>query len=107
MLSAEDTTLELNDVLNPDGVLRLNGTNLLFDRKDSDCGCLIEGTRSGETAQTQFASVSNTEVLLVPHIPTQDDPWNNEYTVSIHTAIPKTALYVPVLTATDCARPWC
>ncbi|MDU9049298.1 MAG: DUF4469 domain-containing protein [Candidatus Electrothrix sp. Rat3] len=85
MLSAEDTTLELNDVLNPDGVLRLNGTNLLFDRKDPDCGCLIEGTRSGETAQTQFASVSNTEVLLVPHIPTQDDPWNNEYTVSIHT----------------------
>lgn len=85
MLSAEDTNLELNDVLNPDGVLRLNGTNLLFDRKDPDCGCLIEGTRSGETAQTQFASVSNTEVLLVPHIPTQDDPWNNEYTVSIHT----------------------
>ena len=85
MLSAEDTNLELNDVLNPDGVLRLSGTNLLFDRKDPDCGCLIEGTRSGETAQTQFASVSNTEVLLVPHIPPQDDPWNNEYTVSIHT----------------------
>jgi hypothetical protein len=85
MLSAEDTNLELNDVLNPDGVLRLNGTNLLFDRKDSDCGCFIEGTRSGETLQNQYASISNTEVLLVPHIPPQDDPWNNEYTVSLRT----------------------
>ncbi|MCI5120646.1 MAG: hypothetical protein D3908_05545 [Candidatus Electrothrix sp. AUS4] len=85
MLSAEDTNLELNDVLNPDGVLRLNGTNLLFDRKDQDCGCLIEGTRSGEAVQSQYAAISNTEVLLVPHIPAQDDPWNNEYTLSLST----------------------
>ena len=85
ILSAEDTNLELNDVLNPNGVLRLNGSNLQFDRKDPDCGCLIEGTRSGETAQPQYASISNTEILLVPHIPAQDDPWNNEYTVSLHT----------------------
>jgi hypothetical protein len=85
ILSAEDTNLELNNVLNPSGVLRLNGTNLLFDRKDPDCGCLIEGTRSGEALQNQFASISNTEVLLVPHIPPQDDPWNNEYTFSLST----------------------
>ena len=85
MLSAEDTTLELNDVLNPNGVLRLNGTNLLFDRKDPDCGCTIQGTRSGETLQNQFASVANSEILVVPHIPAQDDPWNNEYTVSLRT----------------------
>ena len=89
ILSAEDTNLELNDVLNPDGVLRLNGTNLLFDRKDADCGCLIEGTRSGEARQNQFASISNTEVLLVPHIPAQDAPWNNEYTLSLSTRYTK------------------
>jgi len=85
LLSAEDTSLELNDVLNPDGVLRINGSNLLFDRKDPDSGCTIQGTRSGETLQTQFASISNTEVLVVPHIPTQDDPWNNEYILSLST----------------------
>ena len=85
ILSAEDTNLELNDVLNPDGVLRLNGINLFFDRKDPDCGCLIRGTRSGETLQSQFASVSNSEILVVPHIPAQDAPWNNEYTVSLST----------------------
>ncbi|MCI5130420.1 MAG: hypothetical protein D3904_02600, partial [Candidatus Electrothrix sp. EH2] len=80
ILSAEDTDLELNDVLNPDGVLRLNGTNLQFDRKDPDCGCTIQGTRSGEALQSQFASVSNSEILVVPHIPAQDAPLNNEYT---------------------------
>lgn len=85
ILSAEDTALELNDVLNPDGVLRINGSNLAFDRRDQDCGCTIQGTRSGETVQSQYASVSNTEVLLVPHIPAQDDPWNNEYIFTLST----------------------
>ena len=85
LLSAEDTNLELNDVLNPQGVLRISGSNLLFDRKDPDCNCTIQGTRSGSTAQSQFASISNTEVLVVPHIPAQDDPWNNEYILSLST----------------------
>lgn len=85
ILSAEDTNLELNNVLNSDGVLRLSGTNLLFDRKDPDCGCTIQGTRNGETLQTQFASIANTEVLVVPHIPPQEAPWNNEYIVSLRT----------------------
>jgi hypothetical protein len=83
--SAEDTVLKLNNVLNPDGVLRLTGSNLDFDRTSPDCGCVIEGTRSGRAVQTQFASVSNSEVLLVPHIPAQDAPWNNEYTLSLST----------------------
>ena len=85
ILSAADTTLELNNVLNPDGVLRLTGSNLLFDPKKPDCGCVIEGTRSGSEKQSQLASVSDTEILLVPHVPVQDDPWNNEYAVEVST----------------------
>jgi hypothetical protein len=83
--SAEDTLLKLNNVLNPQGVLRLSGSNLLFDAAASDCGCVLEGTRSGRTVQTQLASVSNTEILLVPHIPAQNDPWNNEYSLALST----------------------
>ncbi len=85
ILSAADTALLLNNVLNPDGVLRLTGSNLAFDRSSPDCGCIIAGTESGSTAQTQFAGISDGEVLLVPHIPAQSHPWNNEYTVSITT----------------------
>jgi len=83
--SAEDTALSLANVLNPDGVLRLTGSNLAFDQTDPACGCVIEGTRSGRTVQTQFASIANSEILAVPHIPAQDDPWNNEYTLSLST----------------------
>ena len=85
ILSAADTSLELNNVLNPEGVLRLTGSNLAFDRSSPDCGCIIAGTESGSTTQTQFAGISDSEVLLVPHIPAQSNPWNNEYTVTIST----------------------
>jgi hypothetical protein len=85
ILDAEDTDLELHNVLNSAGVLRLSGSDLFFDKKKPDCGCVIAGTRSGSVKQTQFASVSDTEILVVPHIPSQDDPWNNEYTVSVST----------------------
>jgi len=78
ILAAADTTLLLNNVLNPDGVLRLT-------RSSPDCRCLIAGTQSGSTEQSQFAGISDSEVLLVPHIPAQANPWNNEYTVSITT----------------------
>lgn len=83
--SAEDTKFKLADVLNPNGVLHLTGSNLFFAEDDPDCGCTLAGTRSGSTEQSVFASVSNTEILLVPDIPAQDDPWNNEYQVSITT----------------------
>lgn len=83
--SAEDTRLKLADVLNPQGVLKLTGTNLLFDEQDTDCGCIIRGTQSGEVVQAQFALISGTSVLAVPDIPAQTNPWNNEYTVSIST----------------------
>lgn len=81
--SAEDTVLKLANVLNPEGVLRLTGSNLDFDKTDPDCGCVIEGTRSGRAVQTRLASVSNAEILLAPNIPAQNEPWNNEYTLSV------------------------
>lgn len=83
--SAEDTKLKLPDVLNPDGVLHLTGSNLFFNENNPDCECVLEGTRNGRTKQSTFASIANSEVLLVPDIPAQADPWNNEYTVSIST----------------------
>ena len=83
--SVEDTRLRLPDVLNPQGVLKLTGTNLFFDEQDPNCGCIIKGTRNGEAKQEQFALISNTSVYVVPDIPAQANLWNNEYTVSINT----------------------
>lgn len=83
--AAADTTTGLNNVLNPDGVLRLTGSNLSFDWQSPNNSCVLAGTESGSAAQTQFAKVSDSEILLVPHVPAQAQPWNNEYTVSITT----------------------
>lgn len=83
--AAEDTVLGLNDVMHSGGALRLTGSNLLFDPKKADEACVIEGTRSGRTVQTRFVLISNTEVTLLPDIPAQNDPWNNEYLLSIAT----------------------
>lgn len=80
---AEDTVLGLNDVLNPGGVLRLIGTDLLFDPKSGGGECVIEGTRSGRAAQSRFAMISNSMILVVPEIPAQPEPWNNEYRVQV------------------------
>jgi hypothetical protein len=75
--------LGLNDVLNPSGVLRLTGTDLVFDPKTGSGECVIEGTREGRAVQSRFAMLSNTLILLVPEIPSQTQPWNNEYRVSV------------------------
>jgi hypothetical protein len=83
--AAQDTVLGLNDVLQSGGALRLTGSNLLFDPKKADEGCVIEGTRGGRTAQTRFVLISNTEVTLLPDIPAQHDPWNNEYLLAVAT----------------------
>jgi hypothetical protein len=83
--AAADTSTGLNNVLNPAGVLRLTGSNLAFDWQSPNNSCVLAGTQSGSAAQTQFASISDTEVLLVPHVPAQAHPWNNEYTVAITT----------------------
>jgi hypothetical protein len=82
---AEDTVLRLNNVLNPNGLLRLSGTDLFFDPDDPETGCVLEGTRSGRTVQTRFGPISNSEVLVMPDVPDQDEPWNNEYRVSVIT----------------------
>jgi hypothetical protein len=83
--SAEDTKFKLDNVLNPGGVLRLTGSNLFFEEDAPDYGCTLTGTQSGQTEQGVFASISNSEILLVPNIPAQENPWNNEYQVSITT----------------------
>jgi hypothetical protein len=85
----EDTVLQLRDVLNPDGVLRLTGTGLFFDPKESYGECVIHGTRSGWTAQSRFVRISNSAVFVMPDIPPQSDPWNNEYQVSVSTRYTK------------------
>jgi hypothetical protein len=96
--SAEDTKLKLADALNPDGVLRLTGSNLYFEEHDPDCGCVITGTQSGEIKQSTFASISNSEILLVPDIPAQAQPWHNECSLSLTTqytehGTPRTGIY--------------
>ncbi len=96
--SSEDTKSKLADVLNPAGVLRLTGSNLYFDEEDPNCSCIIQGTQSGQTKQNTYALISNREILLVPDIPAQDNPWNNEYQVSLTTrytehGIPRTGIY--------------
>ncbi|CAK8719315.1 MAG: DNA-binding domain-containing protein [Candidatus Electronema aureum] len=87
--AAEDAVLGLRDVLRPDGMLRITGSNLLFDRKDSGSHCLIEGTRSGSAVQSRVGTIANTEIVLMPDVPSQPDPWNNEYQLSITTRYTK------------------
>ena len=84
--TAQDTVLGLKNVLNPEGVLLLTGSNLAFDQTAPDSGgCVLEGTQSGSSAQSRFVRVDSSEILLMPTIPAQAHPWNNEYTVSIST----------------------
>lgn len=83
--SARDTQLDLQNVLNPDGVLDLAGADMLFTPGVAGEECVLEGTRSGRTVQTVFAKISNTQVLIVPAFAAQTDFWNNEYTLSIST----------------------
>jgi len=83
--SAEDTKLKLADVLNPAGVLRLTGSNMDFDENDPNSGCVIEGTRNGRKQQSTYGMVDNSQILIVPDIPAQDAPWNNEYSVIVTT----------------------
>jgi hypothetical protein len=81
---AEDTVLKLNDVLNPNGALHLSGSDLLFDPADEDCGCVLEGTRNGRRVQSRYTLIANSEITILPDIPAQSDPWNNEYVLSVN-----------------------
>ena len=83
--TAQDTVLLLKDVLNPEGMLRLTGDNLQFDPVQGNGECVLAGTQSGRTAQSRFGKVENSEIILMPDIPAQANPWNNEYIVSVST----------------------
>jgi hypothetical protein len=83
--TARDTVLDLSDVLNPQGLLRLTGELLFFDRQQGTGECVIAGTESGSTVQTRFGKVEDSEIILMPDIPAQANLWNNEYTVSVST----------------------
>jgi hypothetical protein len=100
--SAEDTVLGLKDVLRADGMLRITGSNLLFDRNDSVSECVIEGTRSGRIVQTRVGTITNTEIVLMPDVPGQNESWNNEYRLSLTTrytvnGTPRTGIYKRML----------
>lgn len=100
--AVEDTVLDLRDVLRSDGMLRISGNNLFFDRQDPDSRCLIEGTRSGSAVQIRVGTVTNSEIVLMPDVPGQDDPWNNEYRLSVTThytehGTPRTGIYKRLL----------
>lgn len=81
----EETLFKLNDVLSPTGVLLLSGSNLQFDPEGGSGECVIEGTRSGRAVQTHFPAISNTSIMVMPEVPEQDNPWNNEYRISVST----------------------
>ncbi|WP_417909201.1 hypothetical protein, partial [Candidatus Electronema sp. PJ] len=81
--SVEDTLLKLDDVLNPAGVLLLTGTDLAADPQSAG-SVVLEGTRNGSAVQTRLLRVGSGEILLMPDIPAQDNPWNNEYTVTVN-----------------------
>uniref|UniRef100_UPI0040566E94 hypothetical protein n=1 Tax=Candidatus Electronema sp. TaxID=2698783 RepID=UPI0040566E94 len=100
--TAQDTLLKLDNVLNPDGVLRLTGEDLAFDAEKGTGECVIEGTESGRAVQTRLNLVSKSAVMLMPDIPAQSNPWNNEYTISVTTrytphGTPRTGTYERML----------
>ncbi|WP_417916794.1 hypothetical protein [Candidatus Electronema sp. JC] len=83
--TAKDTLLELKDVLNPAGALQLNGADLYFDRTQDGSECVIEGTQSGKIVQKRFIKIEASEIILMPELPAQAHPWNNEHTISVTT----------------------
>jgi hypothetical protein len=100
--AAEDTVLGLRDVLRSDGMLRITGSNLFFNREDNDSHCLIEGTRNGSTVQSRVGTIANSEIVLMPDVPAQANPWNNEYWFSVTTrytehGTPRTGIYKRLL----------
>ena len=100
--TAQDTLLKLDNVLNPDGVLRLTGEDLYFDAAEGTGECVIEGTESGRTVQSRLNIVTNTSIMLMPEIPAQSNLWNNEYTIAVTTrytehGTPRTGIYERML----------
>jgi hypothetical protein len=99
---AKDTLFKLENVLNPNSVLQLTGEDLYFDAEQGTGECVIEGTESGRAVQSRLNLVSNSTIMLMPDIPTQSNPWNNEYTMSVTTrytphGTPRTGIYERML----------
>ena len=96
--TVRDSLLNLKDVLNPEGALLLTGEHLAFDRETATGECVLEGTESGRIVQTRLLRAGEEEVMLLPDIPAQAHPWNNEYRVSATTRYtehgsPRTGIY--------------
>jgi hypothetical protein len=83
--STRDTLFKLDDVLSPVGLLYITGSNLLFDPESGIDQCVIEGTREGRVVQSRFGTISNTEFFILPDLPSQTQPWNNEYRLLLST----------------------
>jgi hypothetical protein len=83
--SAQDTVLKLDNVLNSQGLLLVTGVDLGFNPEDGVSQCVLEGTREGSTVQTRFGPIGDTEFMVIPDIPSQTQPWNNEYRLSVST----------------------
>ena len=100
--SAEDQVLGLKNVLRADGLLRITGSDLFFDRKDGIGQCLIEGTHNGSAVQTRLGTITNSEITMMPDVPSQTQPWHNEYRLSVTThytehGTPRTGIYKQML----------
>ncbi len=96
--TVRDSLLNLKNVLNPEGALRLTGEHLAFDRETATGECVIEGTESGRAVQTRLLQAKDEEIMLLPDIPAQAHPWNNEYRISVTTRYtqhgsPRTGIY--------------
>ena len=96
--TVRDSLLNLKNVLNPEGALLLTGEHLAFDRETATGECVIEGTESGRAVQTRLLQAGDEEIMLLPDIPTQAHPWNNEYRISVTTRYtehgsPRTGIY--------------
>jgi hypothetical protein len=99
---AFDSLLKLNDVLNAQGVLQLMGDNLFFDQEGGTGECVIEGTNNGRVVQTRYVSIANKAIQIMPDIPTQTQPWHNEYRLTVSThytehGTPRTGIYKRML----------
>ena len=100
--SAEDQILGLKNVLRADGLLRITGNDLFFDRKDGQPHCMIEGSNNGSAVQTRLGTVTNSEITMMPDVPSQTQPWHNEYRLSVTThytehGTPRTGIYKQML----------
>lgn len=86
ILAVTDVTTGLENVMQSGTSIVLNGTNMYFDNTMSGAECVIEGTQTGRTVQTNFGKRANSELIVVADYPTQTSAHNNEYLISVTTS---------------------